>query len=302
MERRIEAEWNEKTVKSYLYGALSLSTRMIAALKRRENGICLNGQRVTVRALLHTNDILTIAEQDADETAASFPATDIPLHILYEDADILAVNKAQGMPCHPSRGHYDDTLANAVTAYYQDTPFVFRAANRLDSDTSGIVLIAKHRLAAYRLGEQMKARTVQKEYLAILQGALPGDGATIDAPIRRKENSSILREVATSLSEDAQSAQTAYRVLWKTDTLCGVLAMPITGRTHQLRVHFAAQGAPILYDPFYGTEKKGAYLRLHAWRLTFVHPMTQQQMTLCAPMPQAMQQDWEKGEAYVENI
>lgn len=292
MEIVVEREWEGRTVKEYLYGQLRLSGAMITALKKKENGICLNGTRVTVRAVLHTDDHLSL--EDTEDTASAFPAVEIPLDILYEDDDILVVNKPSGMPCHPSRGHYEDTLANAVLAHCKGRPFVFRAINRLDADTSGAVLIAKNRLAAYRLAAEMQSRAIHKEYLCVLDGILAQDYAILDLPICRREGSTMLRRIAREDEEGAQTAQTEYRVLWKTKERCGVLASPLTGRTHQLRVHFSSQGAPILYDPFYGTEVVGKRLCLHAWRITFTHPTLQKQMTLCAPMPRALQEEWKE--------
>ncbi len=294
MIAKITSQWNGKLLREYLQQELKLSSRMISRLKSREQGILLNGVPVTVRKVLQENDILSLAlEDNIDAQNENLLPWNISLEILYEDEDVIAVYKPSGMPTHPSQGHFTDTLANALVAYFSSRPFVFRAINRLDADTSGIVLVAKNAVAAQRLGAQMQKRMICKKYLAILDGALPYDHGEITFPIRRKPGSKILREVTQETVEGAMHAKTEYRVLWRGQGLCGVEAVPHTGRTHQLRVHFSHLGVPILYDPFYAKEVLGKTLCLHAAFLTFDHPVTGERIVLEAQMEERMKKIWE---------
>ena len=194
------------------------------------------------------------------------------------------------MPTHQSQGHFYDTLANSLAYYFklQERPFVFRSVNRLDRNTSGIVLVAKNRLASSKLSNQMKNDEISKSYIAILQGELDNDEGIIETHIRRKEKSIILREVCEK-TEDSKIAITSYKVLAKKNGLSLVLATPITGRTHQLRVHFSHIGAQILGDDLYG-EPSPLINRhaLHAYKLCFAHPETCQSIELFASLPTDM--------------
>ncbi len=293
MDIRIPSEWNGKLIREYLQQQLRLSARTISKLKTKPQGILLNGTTVTVRKIMQQGDLLCLAlEDDASAINEDLQPWSIPISVLYEDEDVIAVNKPSGMPTHPSQGHFTDTLANALAAYFSARPFVFRAVNRLDSDTSGIVLVAKNAVAAQRLGIQMQDRKICKKYLAILDGILPQTQGCIMTPIHRKQGSTILREATQENAEGAVSAHTEYRVLWKYGGRCGVEAIPHTGRTHQLRVHFSHMGAPILYDPFYGIEVPGKTLCLHSAYLSFAHPTTGEMILLEAPMEERMKKLW----------
>jgi 23S rRNA pseudouridine1911/1915/1917 synthase len=194
------------------------------------------------------------------------------------------------MPTHQSQGHFYDTLANALAGYYNkmDRPFVFRSANRLDRNTSGIVLVAKDRVSSSLLSSQMKNDKISKSYLAILQGELEKDEGTIETYIRRKEKSIILREVC-KCTDDAKLAITKYRVLAKNNGLSLVEATPVTGRTHQLRVHFAHIGAQILGDDLYGNASPLISRHaLHAYKLSFEHPKSRIYTELIAPVSDDM--------------
>ena len=168
----------------------------------------------------------------------------------------MALDKPAGMPTHPSRGHYDDTLANGLAFMFgkRGRPFVFRAVNRLDRETSGIVLVAKDRLAASEYSALMCDGRIHKSYIAILNGTPEKEG-TIDAPIRRKPGSTMLRETCSADDEGAKPAVTRYRLLAVSPDrkVSMVLAEPVTGRTHQIRVHFASIGCPLVGDGLYGT-------------------------------------------------
>lgn len=288
--------WNEKTVSDFLRG-VGYSHKAISRFKRLEDGILLNGTRVTVRAILHTGDTLSLAAEDrAEEQNPYLEPVDLPLEVLYEDEGILAVNKPPFMPTHPSMGHTGDTLANAVAFYLyrEDRPFVFRAVNRLDRDTSGTVLLAKDRYTAAALAGAMGRGEIRKTYLALLSGELADDSGEITAAIRRKEASIITREAipyqkGEPLPEGAQEALTRYEVVERYEGYTLVRAFPETGRTHQLRVHFAHIGHPIVGDTLYGSAHPTLPRQaLHAESLTFPHPDGSRR-TISAPLPDDLQ-------------
>ncbi len=273
------------SVKEYLFSVLGLSRNQVIALKKDEKGILLNDKRVTVRASLCEGDILELrVEDDYSDVNEFIEPVELPLDIIYEDEELVAVNKPSGMPTHPSHGHHNDTLANALSYYYlqKGIPFVFRAVNRLDMDTSGVVLVAKNKHSAYLMAKEMEKRNFIKEYCAVLSGELFGDGK-IENYIRRKEGSSMLRCICNE-GAASEYAKTEYSVISRNENYTVVRALPYTGRTHQLRVHFSSLGNPILGDGLYGAEDKER-LMLHAYALTFVHPVLQTTITLKAPMP-----------------
>lgn len=279
------------TVKEVLINELGFSKRAITSLKAKPDGILINGEHATVRAKIKENDILTInSDDEVNNEEKLIPSLVLP-DIIYEDNDIVAVNKPPFMPTHQSQGHFYDTLANSLAYYYklQNRPFVFRSVNRLDRNTSGVVLVAKNRLASSKLSNQMKNDGISKSYIAILQGELDNDEGIIETHIRRKQESIILREVCDK-TDDSKIAITSYKVLAKKNGLSLVLATPITGRTHQLRVHFAHLGAQILGDDLYGNSSNLISRHaLHAYKLCFSHPETNEKMELFAQLQSDMQ-------------
>ena len=287
MDFEISANEAGSTVGVFLKSRLSLSSKMMKYLKYRSDGILVNGERVTVRRVLREGDSLSIATRDSTDQPLLEPV-DLHLPILYEDADLVVPNKPANMPTHPSHDHYRDTVANALAFRYRErgVPFVFRPVNRLDRDTSGLLLIARNKLAAGRMTAAMQAGKIEKIYLAVLRGDdLPLSGR-IEKPLHRTEKSIIVREVCSPDAPDAEPAATEYRVLAKSDGCALVAARPLTGRTHQLRVHFAFLGCPILSDDLYGTaDDRIARQALHAYKLTFPHPTVGETLTLTAPLP-----------------
>ncbi len=284
------------TVKDWLYKN-GISRGLITHLKKLEHGITVNGEHATVRRVLREGDVLSLAIGDRhDDENESLVPTEMALDVIYEDDDMIAVNKPSNMPTHPSIGHFDDTLANGLAYYFSSRgiPFVFRAVNRLDRDTSGIVLVAKNRVSAARLGELMKSGKIKKTYVAVLGGVLAPRSGEINAPIRRREASIILREVCDANAPDAKSALTAYETLAENGECSIVRAEPITGRTHQLRVHFAHMGAPIVGDGMYGTaetsptkyDREMSRHALHASSLKI--DLGEKQLTLSADLPSDM--------------
>ncbi|MGM9681486.1 MAG: RluA family pseudouridine synthase [Eubacteriales bacterium] len=287
MEITIGKDAEGITLSDYLTGRMRLSHKAISRLKRLENGMVLDGRRVTVRAILHEGGILSLALEDEKSSDGILPVC-LPLDILFEDRWLIAVNKPPDMPTHPSHGHFDDTLANALAYYFSEKgqPFVFRAINRLDRDTSGVVLIAKDGQTAAKLAGQMESGGIRKQYLALLCGILEPPCGRIENYIRRVADSIITREVTEQPLPDASAAITEYRRLAVGPSNTLVAACPMTGRTHQLRVHFSHLGHPIVGDSLYGKPDKNMDRQaLHAHTLTFTHPFTGEKMRLAAPLP-----------------
>ena len=253
----IPAEYDGRLLRSYLKLTLGLSTAVLAKLKNHERGILVNGNRVTVRYVLRAGDVLELLDRDTEDTATDHVIpVDLPLEVLYEDDHVIALNKPANMPTHPSHGHVDDTLANALAYRYARAtePFVFRPLGRLDRNTSGVVIAGKTRAASGCLGRALKGGAVSKGYVALLEGEIGGVGDvhTIIAPIYRPDSRGIKREVGDDSTPDCVYAETRYVAIASQNGHSVVLCRPVTGRTHQLRVHFAHLGYPILGDDLYG--------------------------------------------------
>ena len=273
-------------LRSYLK-RLSLSNKLIAHLKRIENGITVNGKQVTVRYTLKVGDVIDLAIEDTESNESLLPV-DIPVDIIYEDSDLVVCNKPPFMPTHPSHDHYDDTLGNALAYIYRDIPFIFRPVNRLDRNTSGTVLVAKNARGASILFSEMKKRNIEKTYVAVVEGEFYGSGI-IDKPLCRTEDSIIVRRVCDISEEGAKEAQTEYTVLCAKNGMSVVRLHPLTGRTHQIRVHLASIGHPIVGDELYGRNSELIDRQaLHAEGLTFSVPSDSTKITVTAPLPKDM--------------
>lgn len=271
------------SVKSVLKNHWRLASSVITALKKT-GGILLNNKVVTVRAIMNRDDELKliIPEVDSDNIVK----TKGDLHILYEDEDILCINKPSGMPTHPSQNHYDDTLANLVCYYYRHEPFVFRVSNRLDRYTSGVVIIAKNMYSASFLCTNVSRKNMTKTYYAVCRGFFDVKHGTISASIARCDGSTIKREV----SPEGQYAVTHYEVTEERDDTSVIKLIPETGRTHQIRVHMAYSGHPLINDFLYDDNYDAkSHFYLHCHTITFEHPTTKKLMTIEAPLPDIFQ-------------
>ena len=246
MKYVIEKSFADKTIKEFLREK-GVSGNLLKRLKKIENGITVNSAHQNVLYRLQENDILELMAEDFDsDTNEYLEPVDLPVDIIYEDENITVVNKPYGMPTHQSINNHNNTLANALCFRYREKPYVFRAANRLDKDTSGIVITANNRYYASMISQKIKRGEVKKEYIAVVKGRLEGEGV-IDAPIDRVGESIIKRIVR----EDGEPSLTLYRSLMSCDEISVVSVTPKTGRTHQIRVHMAYIGHPIMGDALY---------------------------------------------------
>lgn len=276
-------------LRDFLKKQCKLSHRMTKRLKYTDGGLQVNGATVTVRYILRTGDLLSLAAEDDAPTEKIRPV-DLPIDILYEDSELVVPAKPANMPTHPSHDHYNDTVANALCYRYErmGVPFCFRPINRLDRDTSGLLLIARGQIAADRLNRAMREGRIRKHYLAILEGAPEPAEGEIETHLCRTAESIIVRRVCTP-EEGGDYALTRYRTLAVSDGYALVEASPITGRTHQLRVHFAHIGHPIVGDDLYGHAHPDMPRQaLHAHTLTFPHPTDGREISACAPLPADM--------------
>ena len=264
------------------------SSNLIVHLKKTPESILKNGIWSYVNEPLHVGDTLQIHIEE-NEGSDNFVPNEIRLSILYEDKDILVIDKPANMPIHPSINHYEQTLANGVLWYYtaQQIPYTFRCITRLDRDTTGVTLLVKHMLSASVLSKAMQQKQIQKEYLALCDGVTPEEG-TIDAPICRAADSVIERCVDF---ENGDSAVTRFVREWTNGQISLVRLKPETGRTHQIRVHMKHIGHPLLGDFLYHPGNYSMNRQaLHCASLTFTHPITGEKLTINAKLPDDMQQ------------
>lgn len=272
IEFKITDKDNGRQIRDFLHN-FGVSSSLLTKLKRTENGITVNGKFARAIDTIKTNDILTIHI----ESKGHMPApSDKKIEIIYEDEDLLALDKPPFMPVHESRNHRGDALSNAAANYIENGT-AFRAVYRLDRDTSGIVLIAKNELAAAKLAGKIK-----KDYYAVASKDI-GDRGTINAPIAREGESIIKRCV----NENGEAAVTHYEKVnaYKNGVLYKINLE--TGRTHQIRVHFAHLGASLVGDTLYGGDSKIINRQaLHCKTIYFTHPITSKEITLSCDFPE----------------
>ncbi|MDD3368224.1 MAG: RluA family pseudouridine synthase [Lachnospiraceae bacterium] len=263
---------------------------LIYRLKQSTDGILLNGVPTRANTLLQPQDSLSVHIVEAAGSEHIVP-TPVPLNIIYEDEDLLVLNKPAFQPIHSSINHYENTLANGVAYYFeqQNIPFVFRCINRLDRDTTGLTIIAKNMLSGSILSTMVSNREIHRKYLAIVEGILPESG-TIDAPIARKDGSVIEREVNFEAGDSAVTHYTRLSTHQKNGKEYSLAAIILeTGRTHQIRIHMNYIGHPLpgdfLYHPDMSVINRQA---LHSHSLEFKHPITGALMYFEAPLPADM--------------
>lgn len=272
----------EGRLSSFLKGELAMSTGLINKLKWGD-AIRVNDTPQRTNYPVACGDVITVR---LDEPEAEYPAEDGPLTILYEDDHLLAVDKPAGMLIHPSHTKFTGTLANFVLGYYRKTgqASAFHPLTRLDRDTFGIVLLAKNS----HVHQLLQTLPVEKTYHALTLGGPEADSGTLDAPIARRPLPSLLREIR----EDGKPSVTKFTVLERNGMLCKLALQPVTGRTHQLRLHCMHFGFPILGDPQYATEGSRqlsaefglTYQLLCAKHLRLPHPITGEELFLVSKL------------------
>lgn len=275
----------DMTIEQYLRNH-GYSHHILTHLKRTPLGICLNEVWAYANQKLSPGDHLTILLTEED--SGSIPAAPVPFSIVYEDEDLLIVDKPSDTPVHPSQGNYTNTLANGVVWHYQKKgePFTFRCINRLDRDTTGLLIIARHALSGAILSSMMSRREISRTYEALVFGASPASG-TVTLPIGRKAGSTIEREPDLLHGDPAV---THYRTLFSCPEFSHIRLKLETGRTHQIRVHMNAIGHPLLGDTLYAPNRAHPIGRqaLHSAALEFRHPITGRLMHFDSPLPADM--------------
>ncbi|MDF2889551.1 MAG: pseudouridine synthase, RluA family [Lacrimispora sp.] len=279
---------DHKTIEKYLLEQ-GYSQSLIRHLRNTENSITAGGNAVYTTYRLMPGEVLTITFPE-EKNSENIVPTEMPIDILFEDEHLLVINKAAGIPIHPSQGNFHNTLANGLAWYFQEKqePFTFRAINRLDRDTTGLLIIAKNPLSACILSDMVKKHEIHRRYLAVVLGELPLEGI-IDSPIARTHDSTIERCVDPV---NGDPAKTYFRRLYY-DSVTGHSLAGLrleTGRTHQIRVHLKSIGYPLpgdfLYNPDYRYIKRQA---LHSFRLNFIHPIIRVPLFFEAALPADMQ-------------
>ncbi len=282
-----DSDFSGRTVGEFLRSK-GYTSRIISSLKRMETGIQVNSKKAFTNYLLQENDLLSITLEETLTTEKILP-TELPFHIIYEDDDILVADKDDNTPVHPSIGNYDNTLANAAAWYFTQKGLTipFRCINRLDRDTTGLLILAKHRLSGAILSEDMKKRRIQRTYLALVSGNFTETEGLVDAPLLRDPNSLMKRCV----NPQGERALTHYKLLENLHNAALLQLHLETGRTHQIRVHMAHIGHPLPGDFLYNPEDHRCPRQmLHSSHLSFRHPITGEVMTFDAAMPADMQE------------
>ncbi|WP_113930515.1 RluA family pseudouridine synthase [Bacillus sp. P14.5] len=288
---RYKMEWsishNEagKDIKTFLNDK-DISKRMLTDIKYAGGKIMVNQKEATVRHGLKPGDHLLVVFPPEPKSAALSPE-DLQLDIIYEDKDVLVVNKPSGMSTIPSREHPAGSLANGLHGYYlkKDIGSAIHIVTRLDRDTSGLVLIAKHRHIHHLMSLQQRKREIKRSYQAFAQGHFLQVEGTINEPIGRKETSIIEREVR----QDGKPAVTYFTVINQFEGFAHLSLVLGTGRTHQIRVHMSYTGHPLLGDTLYGGNAEEIQRQaLHCFSLSFFHPMTHEQLHFEVPLPEDM--------------
>lgn len=291
LDYRIDKQNDGKTIQDFLIDK-GYSHAVLVQLKKTPESILKNGTWEYLRTRVKSGDVLHIVLSESEGSKDIIP-TSLPLDICYEDEDILVINKPASMPVHPSKRHPCHTLANAVCGYFhaQGIPYTFRCVNRLDRDTTGLVILAKHALSSAILNQAILKRDIHREYLAIADGCVPEKG-TVSAPISRKDSSSVERIIDY---EHGEHAVTHYRRISYENGYSLLSLYLETGRTHQIRVHMKHIGHPLIGDALYhpeyaniSSDNKIKRQALHSYRLQFHHPITGVPMDLIAPLPADM--------------
>lgn len=279
----IEKDHEGLSLKGILYDKMKLSSRLVRKVKAKK-GILVNGNRIGLHAKLRKGDVVCVK---MEEEPNQFEPENIPIEAVYEDVDLLIINKQPGIVVHPTKGHPTGTMANAIVNYMQEKKqsFKIRFVNRLDRDTSGLVIIAKNPFAQQELSKQMQKNNVQKIYLAVVKGIIEEEKGTINEPIGRPDLDDIRRRVY----DGGQESITHYEVIKRLKNDATVVRVKLeTGRTHQIRVHMAHIGYPLIGDELYGYVNEEWIERqaLHAETLIFNQPRNNERVEVKASIPE----------------
>lgn len=286
IDYRIDEENAGLRVEQYLRRK-GYSGQNLAEIKRMPKSILVNGIHYYMKQPLKAGDHLNVCICET-KCSEKIPPVQIPLDIVYEDEDIIVINKPAGMPIHPSLNNYTNSMANALAWYYkeQGKPFIFRCCNRLDRDTSGLTIVSKHLVSGNILSNMTKRREVRREYLAIVRGHITPAAGKITAPLARKEGTIIERTVDWERGEEAI---THYQVVKEANGHSLVSLCLETGRTHQIRIHMKHLGHPLIGDYLYNPDMEYMTRQaLHSHHMEFMHPITGEHMSFTAPLPPDM--------------
>ena len=291
MSRRLELPIGPELagikVDTLLKRRLGLSGTVVRRIKWLPDGILLDGRRVNTRCIPKAGEVLSVRLSDPERRSGIVPAPG-PLDVVYEDQDLLVLNKAPGVSVHPGPGHYSDTIGNYLLSYYDSKGEEgdFHPVHRLDRGTSGLLVVAKHPHAQEVLKRQLHTQEFRRSYLAVCMGAPTPRSGEVDAPLGPKEGSLVEQTVRP----DGKSARTHYETLTQAGPYALLRLCLETGRTHQIRVHMAYLGHPLVGDFLYGQELPGIISRpaLHSAELSFRHPITGAYLHMSQPLPQDM--------------
>ena len=274
LHRTVEPDADGMELGRYLKQKLGFTGSQIRSMKFRENGIQRNGERCRVNAVLKAGDELELLLEAGSPSSAHLAEAEEEVAVLYEDEDLIAVWKEAGVVVHPAHGHYSDTLSNRLHTYFQGKgeQVTIRSIGRLDKDTCGILVFAKNQVAAARLWNQKENGIFRKEYLAVCEGTVGAEDGwqTIDLPIGKMAG----EKMKMCVSDSGLKAVTHFQVLWRTETRTGIRVRIDTGRTHQIRVHMAFTGHPLVGDPLYGSSEAAHGLCLCAWQAELLQPFS----------------------------
>lgn len=264
------------------------SHQNLVTIKHMPESILLNGKFSYMNQKLSAGDRLTVKISET-KSSEKIPPIHLPLSIVYEDEDIIVINKPAGMPIHPSLNNYTNSMANALAWYYEEQgkPFIFRCCNRLDRDTSGLTVVSKHLVSGNILSSMVSRREFHREYLAIVRGHVTPESGTINAPLARKPGTIIERAVDW---EHGETAITHYKVVDQKNGHSLVSLKLETGRTHQIRIHMKYLGYPLVGDYLYNPDMEYISRQaLHSHKIAFTHPITGEPMEFTVPLPEDMQ-------------